>query len=520
MLKDDPPGGGASGFTGCLTGNSGIFLIPVILFFLWLPAPSAGQYRLGISQSNYAGTCALHLNPALMVTSRYYMDFHLFTFGSFVENDYLFIHRRDYNPFRFITGGPYPSYGESGFVTDVNRSLDDKEGIVGVYLEGPSAMLVYGKHAFGISTAFRSISSFRNLPVDMAVFLYEALDYYPQHDLRFIHLKDARAGSLMWSEIGLSYAWNFHRNKWEYWSAGISVKPLLGMSAIYVNIHNVDYYVDNDTVAYVYDVSFDYGYSLPVDYDNNDYPEGPLSRGFGISADAGVIYQKTERGHSTVVMGRLCEQRFEHYRYRAGLSILDLGYIRFRKKADVREFIHRNTVWLDWEDTVPEGSVNEITAKLDHYFSDFPGQSARGDQFTMHLPPVVSLQFDWAVRRELYLNGMVFFGFSIGHTYVKRPTVFAFTPRYEIPKLEFSVPVSMFEFDWKHPRIGLFFRHHNFFIGTDKIGEIFGLSDITGFDLYFGIKLNLSKNIRMSYLKGDCSPRKYFNIETFDYRNF
>lgn len=495
-----------------------IALLSVLGVFFSSIAP--GQDMLGLTAGNYAGTSSISMNPAYMPSSRYYLDFNLLEVHSYFGNNYHYIHGHDLNLLNLLSGGPYPSYGESNAFTDIYRNKADKRGYAGWTIRGPAGMMVYGEHAFGFQINFRNHSSFGNLPYDIANFLYEALDYYPQHDILYSHKDPSQAASLTWMEIGLSYAMNFHRNKWEYWSAGITLKPLLGISGLYGNLNHVDYYVDNDSLVFVDNLNMEYGYSLPLDYKTNAIYQGPFIRGAGIGFDIGMMYQKTERGHSTRVVTRLCDQQFEDYRYRFGLSLLDVGVISFTKRAEKRVFNDASTVWIKRHDTLPEGSIDEINDKLDAYFSDYSGQSVKDDRFSMMLPPALSFQADYAVRNDLYLSGMFIWGFNPGKSFLNRPTVIAITPRYETPETGFALPVSVASSRWNALRLGFYFRYYNVYIGSDKIGSILGLSDFSGADLYFGIKLNLSRNLNMNYLKGNCGNRNYFNIETFDYRNF
>jgi len=492
-----------------------------ILFFLVLIILHAsGQEMLGLMSSNYAGINCININPSRMVSSKLYMDYNLFNFNFFAQNDYHYIHREDINPFNWLSGGPYPEYGRFSSFTDIYRNGEPKSGEIVLRMNGPAALLVHGKHAYGFQTGFRMYTTFSNLEQDIANFLYETIDYKPQFNTRYTHDDNQRVGHMSWFEFDFSYAYNFYRFKWEYWSAGLTIKPLLGYSGLYANLYNIDYIVYNDSLADVFDSNFDYAYSAPISYNNNDYPEGPFIRGFGFGVDLGITYMKTTRGHGTGYFPRLCAQRYEDYNLKIGFSILDLGYIKFNKKAEKHVFFNAVTLWEKWNDTLPDSTFNTIDVKLDHYFSRNSKGSLNDKKFNMYLPPAFSFQVDIPFRNHFYLNGTLIYGFNIGDDYLKRPSVIAVIPRWEKSHFEFNFPVSMYEWDWKHPRIGASIRFGNFAIGSDKLGSILGFSDFSGLDFYFNLKLNLSHNFKMNYIKGNCGQMRFFNIETFDYRNF
>jgi hypothetical protein len=478
------------------------------------------QEMLGVVNSNYAGIYGISLNPSGMVGSKLYMDYNLFSLNSSFGNNYMYLERDDYLDYLFHGTLPiyYTSENEERNYT-IYRGKDYYSGYYSNRIAGPAAMIVAGKHAFGLSTALRSNISFHNVSQDIAYFLYEAIDYNVQHGIEYSLDKRMQIGSLGWVEVNFSYAYNFHRYRWESWSAGITIRPLLGYLGFYSNIDNLNYIVQNDSMATVHNTSFDYAYSIPVDYNDNQFPQSPIIRGFGWGIDLGITYAKTTKGHSTRVFSRLCEQQYEAYNYKLGISLLDLGYIRFSKGAELTTLTNTNTEWFEPDDTLSYGSVNEINAKIDYYFLENSEEVTKKNEFVMNTPAAISIQFDYMIKKYFFLNGTLIYGFSIGQSYVKRPSVLAITPRFETARFEVSLPVSIYEW-YGIPRIGLAFRYGNFFLGFDKINTLIGIGDFTGFDFYIGLRLNLTNNLRMNYIKGNCGNQRLRNIETFDFRNF
>jgi hypothetical protein len=479
------------------------------------------QDMLGIINSNYAGIYGISLNPASMVGSKLYMDYSLVTFQSSFVNSYAYIERPDYLDYLFHGDNPvyYTDENEDRNYS-IYRTADNYYGYLNQRIMGPAAMIVDGKHAYGLTTALRTNFSFHHLPNDIGEFLYEAIDYDAQHGITYIHEKDIQIGTLTWFEINFSYAYNFRRYKWESWSAGITVKPLLGSVGTYANIYDVSYRVHNDDSATVYNTSFDYSYSIPVNYEDNNLPQNPLIRGFGLGFDLGVTYSKTTKGHSVKHYGRLCEQQYEAYNYKIGISLVDVGYIRFTKNAELKSYYETFTEWYKPDDSLPENSVNEITAKIDSYFEENAAEVTVQNEFVMHIPPALILQCDRAINEFIYINGTLIYGFSLGKSFIKRPSVLAITPRIETARFEVSLPISIMEWNLSFPRIGFSVRYGNFFIGFDKINTVIGFKDFNSFDVYCGLRLNLSNNFRMNYIKGLCGNKRLRNIEMFDYRNF
>ena len=78
----------------------------------------------------------------------------------------------------------------------------------------------------------------------------------------------------------------------------------------------------------------------------------------------------------------------------------------------------------------------------------------------------------------------------------------------------------MYDYMWKRMTIGLAVRYGNFIIGSDRFSNILGINNISGMDVYFGLRFSMSKNIGTTFIKGYCDPYKDRNIKTFDYRQY
>jgi len=328
--------------------NSGMirgFRVIIFVFCLQVFVPTAfGQEMLGIVNSNFAGVNSLPINPGDMVNSKLYLDINLITASLFFENNYLYIHKEDYKFLEFFKKNPdLPSYGEDGMLFDHYWDNDDKDIFVSMRLIGPSVMIVNRDNAIALSTSVRSATSIWKLPYDIANFAFEDLHYSPQHNIRFPD-DNFLAASLTWSEIGLSYARVIKSGYRNRFSIGATVKRLFGHAGVYLNGQTLDYLVDSTDGtgrldADIYSMDAEIGFSVPMDYSGNDinYPDN-LTKGKGYSIDLGFTYQKREWQNSSKKSRKLCSQPYEDYLYKIGVSLLDLGYIRFNENAEKHVF--------------------------------------------------------------------------------------------------------------------------------------------------------------------------------------
>jgi hypothetical protein len=109
----------------------------------------------------------------------------------------------------------------------------------------------------------------------------------------------------------------------------------------------------------------------------------------------------------------------------------------------------------------------------------------------MYLPAAVCLQFDYHYYKNWFFNGTFVQGLNLSDEFVRRPTMLAFTPRFEKRRFEVSMPLSVS--DMKYFRMGLAVRFWSFTIGTDNLLGSAGVGSNAGFDIYTSIKITFDK---------------------------
>jgi hypothetical protein len=449
---------------------------------------------LGFVNSNYSGSQGLAINPSSMANSKLRGDISLFTFNSFVNNNYFYLPAGEASFFKVITGKfefPYfdKPYGE-GERNVPSYYLDkaDKNFYVNTKVMGPSLMWGMNDHFMAVHTAYRMVGSIRKLPYDIANFSYYAMDYYPQHNI-FYQREDYHFAAMGWWEAGISYATVLSRPFHTLWSAGVTVNFLAGYSGAYVDGRQTDYMVYNDSILNVDYLDGELGFSLPMDYQTNEVDLfHNLIRGTGIGADIGITFQYRDKPYMRRYAGMYYRKRFEDYRFKVGLAVLDIGFINFRTHAEQHSYDgvsnhHVNVESLQYTNINDE--LNSVSTLL---YGD-PEASFRGNSFRLYLPMAASFTFDYHPEGPWFINATFITRLPLAEPMLERPTVIAVTPRYETREIEVSLPIILYDF--YSPRLGLAFRYHGFTIGSDNFGGFLGYMDMTGYDIYFNYKINL-----------------------------
>jgi len=489
----------------------------IISFFVSIAPRASSQEMTGFIFSNYNALGGSLTNPSLLTNSKNYLEVNLVTFDFFAWNDFAYIPASDYNFWDAVRGEDPPVYDEKQNNFLFYRNRNKKNAFVNVRLLGPSAAFNYGRHAFALTTGFRYMVTGDNVPWEMPVLGYEGLDFKPLQNVNFNDY-NFDFNTQGWMEVGLSYAYDIYQFIDEKITVGATIKGAWGYAGAYAQVNNADYIVLNDSTLNIKNLDGFMGFAVPVDYQTNDAPmNDPFFKGWGLGADIGITYTK-QRYVGSKRFNEPCEQRYEDYNYRIGLSILDIGRIKYKHNAQLHDFDNVSAFWQNF-DTISYDNVNQVVEELSDVFYGSPTASYAGDQFTIGLPMAVSLQFDYHAKRydDIYVGVYWIQPIRFNMHTLRRPAQIAVIPRYETRNLEVSVPITLYEY--QYPRVGLSARFYFLTIGTEKLGTYLGIGDLNGADFYFSIKFNFGKGTCKIKAPVECLNEEYGYSER-DKRNF
>lgn len=427
------------------------------------------QESMGIANSNYAPTQSVHLNPSSIVDSKVWLDIHLVGVGAFAYNNYF------YFPQASAWTRPFPEGLDHYKLGNVYR------GDVNVDVWGPGFTLNLGRHAIGLNTAVRSFTDATRIPAPIAKFIFEGLKYSPQHDIEFSD-KDFKTTSLTWGEIGLSYAAILSRKRKNLFTGGLTVKYLSGINSIALDVASIKYNVQNDSNLYLRPINGKYGIVQPG-----------FGAGQGWSVDVGFTIKKMlDDVDSYTPFSNMSDCSVKDYKYKLGISVMDVGNIKFNKNTVYQEYHNTSNTWYNY-DTAKFTNLGSVDLNMNSNINDGTPQNIRGTSFTTWLPSYASLQFDYNFGNHFFANLTAIQGFRIQAPFgVHRRSTIAITPRYERKRWEISLPVSLHDFRKIQP--GIMLRLNNLIIGTDNIIPLIARTDMNGADIYFNLKIPILKN--------------------------
>ncbi|HLN53257.1 MAG TPA: DUF5723 family protein [Lentimicrobium sp.] len=463
---------------------------------------SMAQEMVGISNTKYNAIHGAILNPALPVLSPFYLDINIITAHVFIQNNFIYIKKEEDKFNRFLKGEVESP--DNKFYYDY-YTPDLKHAYTNFRLLGPSFTIIAGKNAFGLSVAIRSATSFRNIPMHVAKFLYEGLYFPPQYDIRYDQSERMSFANLEFGEFGLSFSRIIHNQGLDIWSVGGTLKILPAFAGAYAFSEHVDFEVPHYDTLTVYDADMEAGLSLPLNYETDEFKGTPLFKGFGAAMDLGIVYsRKKTAGINNYEIRRLCAQAYYPYHWRIGLSLIDLGSIRFNKNAKKLKVQNGSFFWPGIDSLKYNSSGGMITELSNRFYND-PVQLVSDDKFRIALPTSLNIHADYNFISNWFVSMVGVLPIRLSKAEVIRSSFISGGVRYENRNFHIGTNLT---FDNKF-YFGLNGRIGNFFIGSENILSFFKITDFTGTDLYAGIRLSMFKGKCPRFSGSACNFEEY-----------
>ena len=319
---------------------------------------------------------------------------------------------------------------------------------------GPSFMINKGEQSFAFINAVRTAVSYKKSGTN---------------DGSYTQFQAAGAA---WGEIGLGYSKVVSRVEKHWWAVGFTLKYLMGAGGAYYANTGISFSGDN---------------SISANLNNAGIGGGGMGFGKGAGFDLGLTYQKKDKVVGYPPFKKLCQQKFQPYKYKLGFSIVDFGFLKFSSGANNTKFNES----IGKVDSV-QVTVNDSTYYITVDSINNPSNSSLYKKtYSVYLPAGFIIQLDYHLSEHWYINGLFVKGMNLSPEFVRRPTLIMITPRYEKRWFEVNFPVGIS--DMKYFKMGISARFWNFTIGTDNLLGSVGAGANQSLDLYVSLKMNFQK---------------------------
>jgi hypothetical protein len=437
-----------------------ILLLISVLLTQYLSA----QDMLGVANSNFAGSTGMQLNPASMMLTPYCWEVTLVTFDLSVENNYMGIIK---NKKSMLMSDASPDIVEDRIVNDYYTNTN-KNANVHFILQLPSFIYKTDEWAFGFRPLLRNDLDVRNIPASIARLSYLGLKRANLEGTN-VKLDDLTVGGLAWMQYSFSAGHQLQRNDERVVLAAASLNFLNALEGAYVKLNSGTMSIPDDSTLSLNNLEGTAAQAINTNLS--------LLRCNGISTDVGVEYIFNP-GRVKYKDGK--EKMGKKYNYRLGISIIDLGFVKFNEASNFN-FTDASVTYMN-PTSLKANGIEGVDSLIGASVQTNPTSS-----FRMALPTSLNVQYDKALSSRVYFNVSAVQRISMPMPQVRRPNSVSMSLRYETPFFEIGLPYSCYDY-YRH-RVGFAMRYRFFFAGTDKLGTFVGSRDITGLDVYFGIKL-------------------------------
>ena len=281
--------------------------------------------------------------------------------------------------------------------------------------------------------------------------------------------------------------------------AGVTLKALQGLQSAYLFIDNLDYAVNSDSTLSLYNADVQYGHSTNFETNQNNANYRVVSN-LGLGFDFGVIYEwrpdYAKHKHDMDGETNVWKRNENKYKLKVGVSMTDLGGVRFSKGGQSGDFTANTT---NWDISKLDFGTTPIAALDDTLSARFGGTNAGAD-YKMNLPTAFSTQIDYHIWKDLYINqtNFIAFGFNSNPNKIHDFTTISVTPRWDHRIAGVSVPISYNSL--MGTRTGLALRLGPVTFGTSSMypyraflrGDGFGSKDISGLDAYVMVRIPIA----------------------------
>lgn len=411
------------------------------------------QENLGPVQDNYSPVNAGLLNPSALVDQSPWLDINIIGISAYTRNNSLYLPNT-----HLLRPSTYPEV--------IARNPQEKlYGYASAMVLGPSFSIALGDHAVGFHSAARGYVFIKNVPDPTATLLEEFQDTRVADGLYYA--RNIRAKGLAWEEYGLTYGRIIYKRNKNLMSAAITINRLLGASAAGIFISNGELQVNNQEGTLI-NLNGKYWYNEPA-----------RKAGKGFSGSIGYTFKKMKKDISSYVPHSVYGSCVvAEYKYKIGVSLVDIGAINFNRNALYKNFDENTS--LDTIDDLADAS-EEALAMSDNR------------RFLAWLPAAASLQFDYNLENNFYFNATMVQRVAVpGWFGTERASLYSAGFRYERKAATIAVPFSLHEY--RYTQLGLSLRLWSIIIGTDNLLPLIRRQDVYAADLYVYTRIPIFKS--------------------------
>jgi hypothetical protein len=431
----------------------------MIYAVICMAVPASAQEFTGLKVGNYTGSNGMLMNPSALLSGNLPWDVNLVSAGAFAQNNYLFFPQQSAISL-LATDNPETDF----FTTDhVNAHT------IGM-VQGPSGFFRTSDFALGLFTTGRTASFVHSETFPDGVNVLEDIQIGVP-----VQVAAFDAGVMNWYEIGLTGAMVFSRNL----HIGASVKYLGGYDAITMHNRDAFTFTKTEKETLVSNLLLDYSYTNNLGGDAGFSTLQYEQNGWGLGADLGFTWIEPVRGP---------KKNEAAYAWKLGVSVVDLGFIRFKQNAGSYHLNANDAFSVQNPVLDSLNNADELTTQGSAILYDDILAAQVDDKFPVLTPTAISIQGAVNLGKGFFVHTIAYQNVAfVQEQMIARPNVLAIIPQFDTRMLTVSLPVTVYDYEETH--VGASVRFMYFTVGTDNLGSLLVPGSLDGADIYAGIRI-------------------------------
>ena len=444
------------------------------------------QDFIGYSNSNYAGVNGIELQPASIADSRFKLDVNVGSASIFGYNNYValrteaFTEKDVFNDPKFKTN--YLILDES----KKSKSLFFRDNI-----QLPSVMYTLDSiTAVAFTVKIRNYVNIDGVEPDLGRVAFEELRY-PSIYGNELKNKKLSIQQMGWAEYGAAYARVIKEEKKHFVKVGGRIKLLQGISAEYLFVKDLNYkFAAGDSLLSV-QANAQYGYTENLRFksggDSYKFTSAP-----GVGLDLGAVYEYRPNRQTYIYEmdgdTGLYRKDKNKYKLKVGISIIDIGSVRFKKSIQTYDFTADANNWNI--SSIDIQNMNNFNTGIKNKFDLTSSNKA----FRMSLPTAISAQIDYNFYDDFYINITPFMALQRKNddTKIHELTAVSITPRWDSKWFGVFLPVSYNNLT--KTNLGISLRLGPVIVGATNIWSYIGPRPLSGMDFHVALKVPIMYN--------------------------
>lgn len=477
---------------------------------------SWAQEKIGLYTDNYAGSYMLNYNPAETVGSKYKLHIKLLAANQSRGSDFIAISQKAlygdpnlilFNDFsKFFSPGTQYVSERFKYRDKALYSSSDWEAVSFIYNFGK-------KDNQSIGFSLRNRQHFRSQGVFSNLLLFSQnpdIAYYDDPSI----VPNSYMQASLWNEYGFTYGRSIESDLNKF-SFALTFNVNQGYAGAYSYSNNINIApASANSIAQSSNINIGSPLTLGVSeqFSSGFTGEEALTNGFsnfeniGFGGDIGFVWKRLKREpmtstdeNETNLTDAPQTTGLRDYKYKVGLSIMDIGYIPYKSYPGEHTMYNITSASVPVQTLLssagPEIRRNLALSELVKAFdASVSGKEVdRERTFTFILPAHVNAYFDYEIVPKFYANASVAYYPNLnGALNMSRVSQVAITPRYEAKHVGVFLPLSM-NFNEEYS-VGLGFRTGYFTLGVqDILPYVSAKKELYNMNLYAGVTIPIFK---------------------------